>query len=118
MKIIDHFPSMPKSTFADPKLSPPPLTYDTLKKAIALLDQESIIRFEVNLKLFTEIRARTKSTTKPLFKLINPFAISYIPYDSIPIILIPDQVEPLKIIKKRRKHENQTFRKKDSSKTR
>lgn len=101
LKIFDPFPSSSQSTSADPKLSPPPLTFKTLKKAIALLKQDIIIRFEVNTELFNEIVTHISKAKRPLFKLVKPQVFSYIHYDSIPIIHIPGQVEPLKIIKRK-----------------
>lgn len=103
MKIIDHFPSAPLTSQGVPRKSKI-INFHTLKETIALLDQEQIIRFEVNQALFDEVCSTIKTAKEPLFKLLNSHTLVYLRYDRIPIILIPDQVEPLKIIKKRRNH--------------
>ncbi len=99
MKIFNPFDFGPSSTHSGQKLPPP--TFDTLKKAIALLKQEQIIRFEVNLKLFNEIANHVVYDSKPKFTIINERTIVYNDYARIPIIFIPGQKEPLKIIKKK-----------------
>jgi len=98
LHIIDPFPSAPITTQGIPKKTPA-LTFDTLEKAITILKRNLIIRFEVNQELFDEICARIKTSVEPKFRLINPYSILYERDNSIPIILIPDQIEPLKIIK-------------------
>ena len=102
-QIINPFDFGPSSTCADPKLSPPPFSYDKFKHWLALLDQEQTIRFEVNLKLFNEIVNHIVHDSKPKFTLINERTLVYNEYDRIPIIFIPGQKEPLKIIKKKEK---------------
>lgn len=116
LHIIDPFVSGPTSTSADPKLSPPPFTYDTLKKTIALLNKEQIIRFEVNLKLFNQIVDHIVHDIKPKFTFINERTVTYNDYDRIPVIFVPGQKEQLKIIKKGGKIEDTKTRKSEREK--
>lgn len=132
LKIFDPFPSNPLTTQGVPRktkiINPkrrkrnpstissakplPTLDLSTLKKAIALLDQEQTIRFEVNQALFDEINCTIATAKDPLFALLNQRTLIYLRYDCIPIILIPDQKVALKIIKKKnnqqkeKQHEN------------
>lgn len=106
MKIINPFDTSLASTQADPKLSPPPFSFASWKKALKLIDPHPVIRFEVNQKLFDEISVHIKTSPDPQFTLFSKKITFYNRYDRIPIILVPDQVEPLKIIKRRKRREN------------
>ena len=100
LRIFDPFPSSPVTTQGIPR-NTPALTFESLKNAIAILKRNIIIRFEVNQELFNEICTHIKDATNPKFRLINPHSILYNRYNSIPIVLMPDQTEQLTIIRRK-----------------
>jgi len=102
MKIIDPFPSNPL-TSQGVKRKIPAFDFCTLKKTLESFVGDPIIRFEVNQELFNEISAHIPTAKPPRFKFLNPEVILCNRYDSIPIILKSDQVEPLKTIRKKEK---------------